>query len=60
MPVDAPRDVVAFTGARIVTMRDAETTQEVIEDGTIVLRGDAIEAVGARSERRGMFRPAPA
>lgn len=44
--VDAPREVVAFTNARIITMRDAEDTQEVIEGGTIVLRGDTIAAVG--------------
>ncbi len=45
--VDTPKDVVAFTNARIVTMRDAENTQEVIENGTLVVRGDRIEAVGA-------------
>lgn len=45
--VDTPRDVVAFTNARIVTMRNAETAQEVIERGTVVVRGDRIEAVGA-------------
>ncbi|GAB3755568.1 amidohydrolase family protein [Lysobacter olei] len=45
--VDQPRDVVAFTNARIVTMRDSENTQEVIENGTLVVRGDVIEAVGA-------------
>jgi Tol biopolymer transport system component/imidazolonepropionase-like amidohydrolase len=45
--VDAPKDVVAFTNARIVTMRDAENAQEVIDNGTIVIRGDVIEAVGA-------------
>jgi len=47
VPVDAPDDVVAFTNARIVTMRDAENAEEVIENGTIVLRGDEIAAVGA-------------
>lgn len=46
LPVDTSRDVVAFTHARVITMRDAERTQEVIEDGTVVVRGDAIEAVG--------------
>ncbi|GAB3344438.1 amidohydrolase family protein [Marilutibacter aestuarii] len=46
VPVDAPRDVVAFTHARIVTMRDAEEREEVIEDGTVLVRGDVIEAVG--------------
>ena len=45
--VDSPDEVVAFTNARIVTMRDAENAEEVIERGTIVLRGDVIEAVGA-------------
>ncbi|MCM2335556.1 MAG: amidohydrolase family protein, partial [Pseudomonas sp.] len=47
VPVDAPKQVVAFTNARIVTMRDAENAQEVIERGTVVVRGDVIEAVGA-------------
>jgi Tol biopolymer transport system component/imidazolonepropionase-like amidohydrolase len=52
VPVDTPRDMVAFTGARIVTMRDAEKTQEVIEDGTILVEGDTIRAVGARDAVR--------
>src|SRR5690606_14980677 len=42
-----PRDVVAFTNARIVTMRDAENAQDVIEGGTIVVDGHTITAVGA-------------
>ncbi|HEU4774042.1 MAG TPA: amidohydrolase family protein [Lysobacter sp.] len=46
IPVDKPTALVAFTHARIITMRDAENSQEVIEDGTIVLRGDQIIAVG--------------
>ncbi|MEN1972373.1 amidohydrolase family protein [Luteimonas sp. MJ204] len=46
-PVYAPRDVVAFTNARIVTMRDAETAREVIEGGTIVVDGHTITAIGA-------------
>lgn len=46
LPVATARDTVAFTHARIVTMRDAERTQEVIEDGTLVVRGDTIVAVG--------------
>jgi Tol biopolymer transport system component/imidazolonepropionase-like amidohydrolase len=50
--VHTPRDVVAFTGARIVTMRDSENAQEVIEDGTIVVEGDTIRAVGKRGEVR--------
>lgn len=48
--VDAPSDTVAFSGARIVTMRDSQNTQEVIEDGVIVVEGDTIRAVGKRGE----------
>ena len=47
VPVDRPDELVAFTHARIVTMRDAENSEDVIEDGTLVVRGDVIEAVGA-------------
>ncbi|PJK04131.1 amidohydrolase [Lysobacteraceae bacterium NML71-0210] len=46
-PVDTPREVVAFTHARIITMRDAERQQEVIENGTVLVEGDTIRAVGA-------------
>jgi imidazolonepropionase-like amidohydrolase/Tol biopolymer transport system component len=40
-----PQGRTAFTGARIVTMKG----DEVIEDGTIVLNGGRIEAVGPRA-----------
>ncbi|MGY0633419.1 amidohydrolase family protein [Luteimonas sp. A478] len=49
-PVYQPGEVVVFTNARIVTMRDAENGQEVIENGTIVLNGNTIAAVGAAGE----------
>ena len=49
-PVYVPDQTVAFTNARIVTMRDAETAREVIEDGTLVVRGDSIVAVGPSSQ----------
>ena len=45
---DAPDGVIALLGAKIVTMRDARGSQEVIEDGVILVRGARIEAVGAR------------
>lgn len=41
---DTPSGRVAFTGARIITMRGSS---EVIENGTILLNGNRIEAVGA-------------
>jgi Tol biopolymer transport system component/imidazolonepropionase-like amidohydrolase len=47
---DAPTDTFAFTGARIVTMRNAGSAQEVIEDGVLVVRGRDIVAIGKRSD----------
>ncbi len=43
---DVPEGVIALTGARVVTM-DGE---EVIEDGTVVVRDDRIAAVGPSGE----------
>ncbi len=51
-PVYAPDDSVAFTGARIITLRDSETAQEVIEDGVLLVKGDRIVAVGPTAEVR--------
>jgi imidazolonepropionase-like amidohydrolase/Tol biopolymer transport system component len=43
---DAPQGRVALVGARIITMKG----DQVIEDGTIVLNGNRIEAIGKRGE----------
>ena len=48
VPADKPRGSIVFTGARIVTMRQADRLQEVIEDGVLVVTGNRIAAVGAR------------
>ncbi len=42
---DQPQGVVAFVGAQVVTMNG----DEVIADGTVVVRGNRIEAVGPRA-----------
>ncbi|HWT14189.1 MAG TPA: amidohydrolase family protein [Patescibacteria group bacterium] len=42
VPVDTPKDVVAFTNARIGSMKG----EEVIERGTVLVEGDTIKAVG--------------
>ena len=47
---DRPTGKIALTGGRIVTMRDAEKTREVIENGVVVINGSRIEAVGPASK----------
>ncbi|HYI10088.1 MAG TPA: amidohydrolase family protein [Thermoanaerobaculia bacterium] len=47
---DVPSGAVAFTNARIITMRppeSADSIAEVIENGTVVVQGSRIVAVGA-------------
>ena len=43
---DAPKGTVALVGGRVVTMRG----DEVIEDGTVVIEGNRIKAVGKRAD----------
>ena len=49
-PADLPEGRIALTGGRVVTMRGAESTQEVIEDGVVVVNGNRIEGVGAAGD----------
>lgn len=44
---DAPDGRIALVGGRIVTMRDAYASEEVIDNGIVLVRGNRIEAVGA-------------
>lgn len=46
---DVPTGTTVISGARIVTMR-ADRTDEVIEDGRLVIRGNRIEAVGRMAD----------
>jgi len=49
--LDRPGGVIALVGGRVVTMRDALAgTEEVIEDGTVLVDGNRIVAVGRRGE----------
>ncbi|MBD8527789.1 PD40 domain-containing protein [Pseudoxanthomonas sp. CAU 1598] len=51
-PVYAPEGYVALVGARVISMRDAENAEEVIEDAVVLIQGDSIRAVGKRGEVR--------
>ncbi|WP_226664026.1 amidohydrolase family protein [Microbulbifer aggregans] len=42
--------LVALAGGTVVTMRDAESAQEVIDNGVVLFRGNRIVAVGKASE----------
>lgn len=48
--LDKPGNYKALVGGRIVTMRDADKQQEVIEDGVVLINSNRIEAVGKRKE----------
>ncbi|CCQ10651.1 tolB protein precursor, periplasmic protein involved in the tonb-independent uptake of group A colicins [Pseudoalteromonas luteoviolacea B = ATCC 29581] len=47
---DKPEGVIVFTGGKIVTMRDSEKQQEIIENGVIVIKDNRITAVGKQGE----------
>jgi Tol biopolymer transport system component/imidazolonepropionase-like amidohydrolase len=49
-PVYTAKGLTAFVGGRVITMRDAEHSEEVIEDGVVLIDGDQIRAVGARAD----------
>ena len=44
--LDKPSGVIALTGARIITMKG----EEIIDDGTIVVSGNRITAIGPRAQ----------
>ena len=46
VPRDKPSGVIAMTNARIITMED----EQVIENGTIIVDGDRITAIGSSDE----------
>lgn len=47
---DKPDDVKAFVGGTVVTMRDADNQQEVIDQGVVVIEGNRIVAVGTQND----------
>lgn len=47
---DKPEGIKALVGGTVVTMRDANNTQEVIEDGVVIIENNRIIAVGTRAD----------
>ncbi len=47
---DQPAGKIALVGGRVVTMRNADQQQEIIEDGVVIIDGNRISAVGERSK----------
>ena len=47
---DKPSGYKALVGGTVVTMRDADNTREVIEDGVVLILDNRIAAVGKRGE----------
>ena len=45
---DIPSTVTAIVGAKLVTMRDADNQQEVIENSVVLIEGNRITAVGKK------------
>ncbi|MDT0627382.1 amidohydrolase family protein [Alteromonas sp. W364] len=45
-----PKGYKAIVGGKVVTMRDADNTQEVIENGVVLIKGNRIEAVGTAED----------
>ncbi len=49
---DKPSGYKAIVGGTVVTMRDANNQQEIIQDGVVLIKDNRIEAVGKRSDIR--------
>lgn len=47
---DKPEGYLALVGGKVITMRDADNQQEVIEDGVVLIKDNRIVKVGTRAE----------
>ncbi|HIG66838.1 MAG TPA: amidohydrolase [Porticoccaceae bacterium] len=47
---DKPSSTIALVGGQVVTMRDADNSQEIINNGVVVVQGNRIVAVGKMGE----------
>lgn len=47
---DKPQGMIALVGGRVVTMRNADSEQEVIENGVVLIENNRIKAVGKQGD----------
>jgi len=47
---DKPNGIIALVGGDIVTMRNAQSEQEVIKNGVVLVEGNRIKAVGSKAD----------
>jgi Tol biopolymer transport system component/imidazolonepropionase-like amidohydrolase len=47
---DKPEGRMALVGAKVITMRNADNEQEVIENGVVIVNGNRIEAIGQQGQ----------
>ena len=45
---DKPEGTIALVGGTVVTMRDADQQQEILDDAVVIVRGNRIAAVGPK------------
>jgi Tol biopolymer transport system component len=50
LAADKPSSTIALVGGQVITMRDADNTQEVITNGVVVVQHNRIVAVGKMGE----------
>lgn len=47
---DKPNGLIALVGGKVITMRDADNSQEVIENAVVLVENNKIKAVGKQGE----------
>ena len=50
LAADKPSSTIALVGGQVVTMRDADNSREVIENGVVIVKHNRIVAVGTAGE----------
>jgi len=49
---DKPKGRMALVGAKVITMKNADSEQQIIDNGVVLVKDNRIEAVGSRDQVR--------